>query len=131
MGPDEFVLEMHRITDVKVPELIRQAEKKIAFEALRRIILKSPVDTGLFRANWQVGIEIPNRDIAESVTNNAQARAGAVLESLKPFDVIWICNNLAYAEKLEHGHSKQAPQGMVAITVQEIEEWFKSQKFEL
>jgi hypothetical protein len=35
--------------------------------------------------------------------------------------VIWIYNNLPYIERLEFGHSQQAPLGMVRISIAEIE----------
>jgi hypothetical protein len=28
-------------------------------------------------------------------------------------DVVWFVNNLPYAERIEYGYSKQAPEGMV------------------
>jgi hypothetical protein len=34
--------------------------------------------------------------------------------------VHYITNNLPYAWRLEHGHSKQAPAGMVGLTVVEF-----------
>ena len=34
---------------------------------------------------------------------------------------MFIVSNLAYIEALENGHSQQAPQGMVTISVAEIE----------
>jgi hypothetical protein len=34
-------------------------------------------------------------------------------------DLLVIQNNLPYAEKLERGHSKQAPQGMLDISIRE------------
>jgi hypothetical protein len=33
---------------------------------------------------------------------------------------IYIVNNLPYANALENGHSKQAPSGMVKVTLQEF-----------
>ena len=36
-------------------------------------------------------------------------------------DVIYLTNNLPYAVPLEEGYSKQAPAGMVALTVQDFQ----------
>jgi hypothetical protein len=131
MEPDDFKRKMLEIGNKDIPELVVLVQKKLVFEALRKIILKSPVDTGLFRANWQIGVEVPSRDTSEGTANDAERRANAVLASLRPYQTVWLSNNLAYAEGLEHGNSKQAPLGVVAVTVQEIEEWIKRQNFKL
>ncbi len=39
---------------------------------------------------------------------------------VRPGDTIWISNNLAYIVALEKGHSRQAPHGMVALSVEEV-----------
>lgn len=41
-------------------------------------------------------------------------------------DKISIYNNVSYVKYLETGHSKKAPHGMVAISMQETREWIKS-----
>jgi len=35
--------------------------------------------------------------------------------------VIYLTNNLPYAQRLEEGYSQQAPAGMVALTIQEFQ----------
>ncbi len=40
---------------------------------------------------------------------------------VRPGDTIWISNNLPYIVKLEEGHSQQAPQGMVALSIAEVD----------
>jgi hypothetical protein len=40
---------------------------------------------------------------------------------VRPGDEIWISNNLPYIVELEKGHSKQAPQGMVALSIGEVQ----------
>ena len=48
------------------------------------------------------------------------ARVTAETLKLKAGEVIYLVNNLEYARALEYGHSKQAPKGMVRITVAEF-----------
>lgn len=101
--------------------------RKIALEALSRIVLRTPVDTGRARGNWFVqiggeGVEVTTEvDPTGAVTI---ASGGAVIgtyQQAKGFPVISIYNNLPYINRLEHGWSKQAPAGMVAVTVTELE----------
>lgn len=111
--------------------------KKIAFEVLRGVILKTPVDTGLLRGNWLVSIGSPSDstiepkgwdgtemwggDIAaltETTINNG-LKILARVDAAK--QIIYIQNNLAYAEAIEDGHSRvKAPQGMLLLTLEEI-----------
>src|SRR4051812_49190542 len=96
--------------------------RKISLDLFKRVIMKSPVDTGRFRGNWQVAIgSIPAgvlavNDKSGTVTIN---RVQAAVLQLKAGDTITLINNLAYARRLEYGYSKQAPAGMVRLTLQE------------
>lgn len=93
--------------------------KKLAVDIDASLVLKSPVDTGRFRANWVVGNGSVNSMTKESfqAANNAP-----VINSLKVNgQTIYITNSLPYANRLEYGYSKQAPAGMVRITLVEVQ----------
>lgn len=102
---------------------VRDAVIYIATEALDRVKRKSPIDTGHFINNWLVSVGGPNGDtvpIPGSLQGQSMA-AIAAYTSIEGWPVIYIQNNLPYANRLEHGHSGQAPAGMVAITIPELE----------
>jgi hypothetical protein len=75
---------------------------------------------GRFRGNWQFSIgapaegELDQVDPAGSVT---LAKLRLQVEQLTIGQTAYIVNNLPYAVPLEYGHSKQAPGGMVRITL--------------
>jgi hypothetical protein len=103
-------------------------QKRIVLEALERIVLKTPVDTGRARGNWQVTInELPSGEV--SVTETGTSGTGftdtAVLTNLVPYQIVYITNNVPYIVYLEGGSSPQAPQGMVAITINELVAMFE------
>ena len=84
---------------------------------------------GRFRANWQYGnysgagvpsAELDDIDPSPAEGNVSTARLAAAIPANACGMVHVIINNLPYAEKLENGHSTQAPQGMVGLTVQEF-----------
>ena len=105
------------------------AVRYLSLELLRRIVLRSPVDTGHFRANWQVDIGSAPDGIIPGVDKQGNAtigRADAKLQAAVAGKSVFIVNNLPYAQVLEDGHSGQAPQGMVAITVSEFNEALKA-----
>ena len=105
-------------------ELHLRFQKRIALEALGRVVQKTPVDTGRARGGWQAG----ERD-SEAETGRLDTLGGATeaagLSAInavsEPFGVIVIFNNVRYIVFLEEGSSQQAPQGMVATTIRELE----------
>ena len=113
-----------------VQAFVHQAERnmdlvvrKIALEMFTKVVLRSPVDKGRFRANWQVAIgTVPSGkleiDDPTGVATISKIEAAAL--SLKAGDTIVLVNNLPYGPRLENGHSQQAPAGMVGLTVQEF-----------
>jgi hypothetical protein len=100
--------------------------KTVAFEAFRRIVMRTPVDSGRCRGNWQIGINeiitgtIDNREL----WNNVFLRESVKLDELKELindSVVHITNNVDYCYYLEYERrSRQAPGGFVEITLEEL-----------
>lgn len=122
MALGNFELDIQKFVD-KAKGNIDLVIRKIALDLFRRVIMKSPVDTGRFKGNWQVAIgSIPAGVLAiddKSGTATISKMTAAVL-GLKAGQVIYLVNNLSYARPLEYGHSKQAPAGVVRTTLQEF-----------
>ena len=118
-----------RAFQVKTERNLTQVGRKVALEMFKRVIYKTPVDTGRARANWQVTIgsqasgtvEIDDKSGGATMSKATAASAG-----FKAGDTIYLTNNLPYIRKLEEGSSQQAPAGMVALTVQEFAAVVKS-----
>ena len=122
----EFAINLDKAFADSMDHVIA-VQKKVALEALRRVIMKSPVDTGRFRGNWMVAIGVKPDGTIETTdqSGNATLSEGArPISELRDFDVVYIVNNLPYAERLENGWSQQAPSGMVAVTVAELDAFF-------
>ncbi len=108
------------LTAVQFRNLVR----KVALDALRGIVLKTPVDTGRARGNWQVTIGQPAAgkiDYADKGGGPTISKGTGEILAAPPIGKIWLTNNLPYAERLEHGWSQQAPAGMVQLTLVEIQ----------
>ena len=102
--------------------------RKVVLDLGTRIVERSPVDTGRFRANWQYGNfsdagipteSLPDMDPSGAVSigriaSELPIKAGGMKHVL--------VNNLPYAQALEDGYSKQAPHGMVALAVIEFQQ---------
>jgi hypothetical protein len=99
--------------------------QKVAIDLLGRVVMRSPVDTGRFRANWAVTVGAPSTGTTEATdkSGNGAVEAGSrVLASFQVGPSIFITNNLPYGPRLEYeGWSKQAPAGMVRVSVAEFE----------
>lgn len=139
---------------------------KIALSALNRVVLKTPVDLGPARANWQTTIGMPATGTvpwkgensgggvpgpaAESAANFAVSKGTKTIQAASLYPLIYLTNNLPYIEILEYGlfqpsdpgpsrdprkgrkgrilvrggHSVQAPNGMVMVTISELRGMF-------
>jgi hypothetical protein len=80
-------------------------------EMAERVILRTPVDTGFCRSQWQPSINgFVMGDAATVTLAAAQMIAG---------DTFAMTNNTDYVRRLEYGWSQQAPNGMVRMTLAE------------
>lgn len=99
--------------------------KELLVELSNRVIMKSPVDTGRFRANWNVGNGSIDYATSESTDKqgNTALKNSLEINSIKiNGQTIYITNSLPYAYRLEYeGWSKvKAPAGMVRVTLAEL-----------
>lgn len=116
-----------------VDAVVKDVHLAVGQHVFERIILRTPVLTGHARHNWrpsvneqvdmeQVGV-FGGSTTGEPITAEERGRWAEVRKQIraKPIgQTIWICNNVPYAQRLEHGWSKKAPQGMVEITLREV-----------
>lgn len=115
------IIRLSQIGDYAA-EQMEQLLRVAVLETDARLKTASPVDTGRFRASWQVGEnsasggEKPpgpygNMPAIERL-NYSQERIGNVYS---------VHNNLPYAERLAQGWSQQAPAGWVQGIAKDIQ----------
>lgn len=105
--------------------------KQAAIAIDQTVVLATPVDTGRARSNWLTQAGYPRRDtidpyaagkgLGKSEGANAQAAIQQGLTAItahKSGQDIYISNNLPYIQKLNDGHSAQAPAGFVEKAIQ-------------
>jgi hypothetical protein len=107
---------------VKSKSTIERVGRQATFQLFNAVQLRSPVDTGRFRGNWQVSVGLPavgtvGADDPSGTIANAEAMKAL---SIPLGSVAYFTNNLPYARRLEYGWSKQAPAGMVRLSVGEF-----------
>lgn len=112
----------------RVEEDVGARLRFISLQLLNDVIVRSPVDTGRFRANNQVSIGSPDYGSSADVDmagGKTFQQGSAVIAQGKPYSVIYIQNNLPYAVPLENGHSKQAPAGIYAVSFHGVTQAYK------
>lgn len=118
--------EARRNAEKAVDPLVNKLMRGLGFEALNRLMLKTPVDTGRARANWNTSVGRPDTSTNDAATSSdvaSKQAEGATVIARTDFaggDDLYVTNGLPYIDDLEKGHSKQAPAGMVAVTVEEL-----------
>ncbi len=102
--------------------------RRLSLFALGQLIKKSPVDEGVFRGNWNVGLNKTNISVdGDRRFREAIAEGNSVIGSIKSGDSIDLSNALPYAMRIEYGWSDQAPAGVVRVTQYELLGWLKKQ----
>lgn len=111
-----------------VEEDVGKKLRIISMALLEEVTYRSPVDEGVFRNNNIVSPDAPDYstlDEADKSGSKAIQRGSAVIAKAKPYSVIYIQNNLSYAEPLEMGHSQQAPAGVYGVSFHGVTQAYK------
>lgn len=121
-----FSLDLQRFA-AKAKANVDQVVQQVTISVSDSLITKSPVDTGRFRANWQVGqgaIDAATTDGKDKEGELTKDRLAAEIQAIPAGGVTYISNSLPYAQALEYGHSQaQAPNGMVRVTAAEFQKY--------
>lgn len=118
----QFKLSL-QLASKEVPGMHLLFQKRVALDGLRRVVFKTPVDTGRARGSIQAA-GTTNENLTGRLDpggSNSIAQGSANLNAIRrPYGIMFVFSNLAYIVPLEDGHSGQAPQGMFAVTRREL-----------
>lgn len=135
---DTFALQLGKFAE-KAGANARQVVRAVSIDTLTKVVMRTPVGNpslwkgkppagyagGRARANWTVSVGVSNFAVSSRIDKSGQptiARGTATIQSATGDGDIYIMNSLSYIRPLEYeGHSKQAPAGMVRITVTEFQ----------
>lgn len=123
----------------KVEEQVNTYARYIASQILTEVVKMSPVDTGRFRNNNLVSIGSADygrtdSDKGAKLPKGSTHGVGSYDDGMMmlnsntqriKYPVIYIQNNLPYAESLENGHSQQAPSGIYANAFHGVSQLYK------
>lgn len=114
---DEFNRAVQQFTKNLTQDQLVIFHKRIAMDALRLVVNKTPADTGRARGNWQTTINVPASGESYKGVPNPSGASGAgasaaqfaidngrkVIESIFPFCALYLTNNVPYIRVLEFG----------------------------
>jgi hypothetical protein len=86
--------------------------RKIALDLFRAVVLRTPVDTGMLRSNWQVGLgTMPSGTIGAPDKNGARVLREITDQTSRAEwgTSVFLVNNLPYASVVEYGSFPNPP----------------------
>jgi len=144
----QWTMDLNKYCEKKKTEF-KEVRKAYAFALYSSIVKKTPVDTGRARGNWN--ITVGHDDTTSSERKTPQFKSPDQMPKVEGDETIYISNNLPYITTLEYGgypnppkkgtynkktktyeirsqngYSKQAPEGMVGVTLANNEAIFNS-----
>lgn len=105
-----------RVLNVRgfVDGVVRDELRRVAQKVHRDLTNETPVDTALASAGWLVSLETVDNTVTTGTNRTAsELRANGKIKRAKPYEALFIQNNLPYIGKLNDGHSDQAPKKYV------------------
>jgi hypothetical protein len=124
--------------------------RKVVLDIGRSLVEKTPVGNpdlwqnpdnkpdgyvgGHARANWSHSIGALDAKVIETIDATGGASIDRIVDSVPvkaAGEVHYIQNSLPYMQALEDGHSTQAPNGMVALTETEFQDYIQKALGEL
>lgn len=95
---------------------VANAARAMVLEIDKQLRKATPVDTGHARRNWVPSVTSPHTGEADSDADHAQGIAEVMRYTLDQ-GALWVSNTVPYINRLNYGHSQQAPSGFVERAV--------------
>lgn len=118
-----FADDLHKF-NLEVEKYANQDFRSFALKAYQLVLKRTPVLTGTAKGNWRVSLDSPDYtyEKLERPIDNSH-KGNETINNATVKNDIYISNSVPYILRLENGYSRQAPEGMVAITVEEMQRY--------
>ena len=116
-----FASDLSRFS-VKTLNNISEVYRASLFDIFTAILLGTPVDKGILRNSWFIGIDVPYFEDGGRIGDGRGALALAELQErigdADIFSTVFYTNPMPYGPRIEFdGYSGKAPEGMVRVNV--------------
>ena len=121
---------------LKVAEFAKAAEidviktaRLIVLQVFNSVVQRTPVLTGRAKGSWTVGVytlptsfrEVEDKSPKGTMSGDSTREIAVKAGAWDANSSIYLVSNLEYMPNLEYGGSKQAPAGMVRVTIAEFD----------
>ena len=112
-----------RMRRLIAPRLARNADEMVRRTAVavnQTVTLATPVDTGRARGNWQAEVGRPLLEETDRLDPGGATTVSANNVRIAAYSgqgSVFLSNNVPYINRLNQGHSAQAPAGFVEISI--------------
>lgn len=123
---ENYILDLDKFS--KLMEInLQTVIKRTALSLFTNIVRRTPVDTGIARASWVIGVNAyaspanlaEGGKLSESEATAKSMDRAKALNVSSPYSLVIISNYMPYIGMLEKGSSTQAPNGMVRLSIEE------------
>jgi len=114
------------------PEKANALMRRVALAVDQSVVISTPVDTGRARSNWIVSIGSDNTAVIDAYVQGsalgvgeggnareALAQGRTALLTRRSGQTIFLSNNVPYIQRLNDGHSAQAPINFIETAIME------------
>lgn len=115
-----FKLQWKEITE-KLHDTLEKVIVDAAGRTYQEMVDKTPVDSGALRRAWEIDYGQGYLDLASNYQTKFNAETFGIDYTLG--DEIWVRNQKRYAERIEYGYSRQAPAGMMRISIKKYKQF--------
>lgn len=109
------VREFAKQTEINLETVI----KRVSFDVYNKAKKNTPVDTGRARGSWNISEEYA--DLSSLPQGQYPSGTSNAVGNISGKEEVHVSNNVEYIDVLDQGSSRQAPQGIVDITVAQVE----------
>ena len=128
-----FALDLNRFLRVVETEGTREI-RQVSLAGLKGVMLKTPVDNGTARANWNVGLNTVDRSTSEESSSSSKNNidpskfneGSSVIARVEEGDSINISNSMPYINRLEFTDYSAQGSGMVRRTLEELKVFLRN-----
>ena len=93
---------------------VLEETQKLALAIDRDVVRETPVDTSAARGSWLGSVGTPDdTEVTNKSPSVAIAQAQAVVNTARPYQLIYIQNTKPYINRLNQGWSQQAPSAYI------------------
>jgi hypothetical protein len=130
-----FEEDLRIFSEQIVPQAHRQLQRDIVLKFFELVSLRNsqmqyhPRDTGFAQHNWRISVNAIPSDTTGVKLQGADNRAKQPseikwqMDHIKPFQIIWVFNNVDYMPILDLGSSLAAPYGIVEPALFDLRIW--------